>query len=120
MENLNEVIEKISEFLKAEAKTETVIGAQFKLGEFSCVPVMSVGLGFGGGIGEGKENTKSEGTGVGGGAGIGMKPIGFLVTKGEDIQFIPAHTKGISALFEQIPDLLEKFLDSKKKETEKV
>lgn len=117
MENLKEVIEKISEFLKAEAKTETVIGAQFKLGEFLCIPVMSVGLGFGGGVGE-KEESKTEG--VGGGAGIGMKPIGFLVTKGEDIQFIPAHTKGISALFEQIPDLLEKFLDGKKKEAEKV
>jgi uncharacterized spore protein YtfJ len=44
--------------------------------------------------------------------GIGIKPVGFLVTKGSDIQFISSNSsKGLSAAFEKIPDLLEKFLD---------
>lgn len=125
MNNLNEMLEKITEFLKSEAKTETIIGQQFQLGEFACVPVMSIGLGFGGGGGEGKGNAKGtaegEGTGAGGGGGLGMGPVGFLVTKGSEIQFIPARSsKGLAAAFEKIPDLLEKFLDKdKKKETEK-
>jgi uncharacterized spore protein YtfJ len=124
MENLNEILGKVTEFLKTEAKTETIIGQQFKLGEFTCVPVMSVGIGFGGGSGEGKGNAKGqaegEGTGVGGGAGIGMGPVGFLVTKGNDIQFLATRSnKGLSAAFEKIPGLLEKLFDQKK-HTEKV
>jgi uncharacterized spore protein YtfJ len=122
MNNLNEMIEKFTTFLKTEAKTETIIGQQFKLGEFTCVPVMSVGLGFGGGGGEGKAPAKEqgEGSGTGGGAGIGLGPVGFLVTKGGDIQFISTRSsKGLSAVFEKMPELIEKFME-KKKETQKV
>jgi uncharacterized spore protein YtfJ len=126
MNNLNDMLGKITEFLKSEAKTETIIGQQFKLGEFTCVPVMSIGMGFGGGGGEGKGNAKNagegEGTGAGGGAGMGMGPVGFLVTKGEDIQFIPTRSsKGLAAAFEKVPDLIDKFLEkNKKKEAETV
>ena len=119
MNNLNEVLGQMTEFLKSEAKTETIMGQQFKLGEFTCVPVMSVGLGFGGGGGEGKGAAKNsgegEGTGAGAGAGMGMGPVGFLVTKGNDIQFIPTRSsKGLSAVFEKVPDLIEKYMDKKK------
>lgn len=129
MTNLNEMIGKMTEFLKSEAKTETIIGQQFKLGEFTCVPVISIGLGFGGGGGEGKGGAKAaaegEGTGAGGGAGMGMGPVGFLVTKGSDIQFIPASSsKGLNAVFEKLPDLMENFFNknknSKKEEPAKV
>lgn len=117
MENLTEVLGKVTEFLKSEAKTETIIGTQFTLGEFTCVPVMSIGMGFGGGGGEGKGAAKGnsqaegEGIGAGGGAGLGMGPVGFLVSKGSDIQFIPTRSsRGVAAAFEKLPDLLEKFL----------
>jgi uncharacterized spore protein YtfJ len=126
MNNLNEMFEKMTEFLKSEAKTETIIGQQFKLGEFTCVPVISVGIGFGAGGGEGKGNAKNagegEGAGAAGGAGMGMGPVGFLATKGNEIQFIPTRTsKGFGGAFEKIPDLIEKFIDkNKKKEAEKV
>lgn len=129
MTNFNDMLGKMTEFLKTEAKTETIIGAQFQLGEFTCVPVMSIGLGFGGGGGEGKGSAKNsgegEGTGAGGGAGMGMGPVGFLVTKGNDIQFISAKSsKGLSSVFEKLPDLMEKYLDktkeSKKENAEKV
>jgi uncharacterized spore protein YtfJ len=121
MNYLNETMEKITEFLKSEAKTETIMGKEFKLGEFSCIPVMSVGLGFGGGGGEGKgkssekEKAEGEGGGAGAGAGIGIKPVGFLVSKGRDIQFIPANNStGLSAAFEKLPDLFEKYMDKNK------
>ena len=119
MNNLNEMLGKITEFLKSEAKTETIIGQQFQLGDFTCVPVMSIGLGFGGGGGEGKGKAKAngegEGIGLGGGGGIGMGPVGFLATKGDQIQFIPAKaTGGLNSVFEKLPDLVDKFLDKKK------
>src|SRR5271165_6864813 len=112
MDNLNELLGKLTEFLKAEVKTETIIGQQFQLGEFTCVPVMNVGFGLGTGGGEGKGTSKTtgegEGTGAGGGAGIGMGPVGFLVTNGKEIQFIPTRTsKGLSAILEKAPDLME-------------
>ena len=120
MENFSDVLGKVTDFLKSEAKTETIIGQQFKLGEFTCVPVMSIGMGFGGGGGEGKGSVKNvnqgEGTGSGTGAGLGMTAIGFLVTKGNEIQFISArNSKGMSAAFEKIPDLIDKFIDTNAK-----
>jgi uncharacterized spore protein YtfJ len=122
MENFNDMLSKMTEFLKSEAKTETIIGQQFQLGEFTCVPVISVGMGFGGGGGEGKgsaENKGSgEGTGAGLGGGLGMGPIGFLVTKGSEIQFINAKkSSGLSAAFERLPDLLEKYMERNNKES---
>lgn len=116
--NVNEFLGKISEFLKSEAKTETIMGTQFTLGEFTCIPVMAVGMGFGGGGGEGKGSRKGdegEGEGLGGGAGLGMGPVGFLVTKGGDIQFIStkAHS-GLGAAFEKLPEVLDKFLSKSK------
>lgn len=116
MENLNELLGKLTEFLKSEVKIETIIGKEFQLGGFNCVPVMSVGIGLGTGGGEGKGNSAKagEGQGIGeiGGAGIGMGPVGFLVTKDSEIQFVPATTsKGLSAIFEKVPGLIEKFYE---------
>lgn len=113
--NLNELLGKLTEFLKNEAKTETVIGQQFQLGEFKCVPVIGIGFGLGAGGGEGNNPKQGEGSGMGGGAGIGMGPLGFLVSKGDQIQFIPTRqSKGISAAFEKLPDLMEKYFDKSK------
>jgi len=118
MNNLNEMLEKMTDFLKTEVKAETIIGQQFKLGEFTCIPVMTVGLGFGGAGGEGKGDAKiagAEGTGMGGGAGIGMGPIGFLVNKGSEIQFIPTRSsRGLGAAIERLPDLISKYFDKNK------
>lgn len=112
MTNLNDMLGKMTEFLKSEAKTDTIIGQQFQLGEFACVPVMSIGLGFGGGGGEDGKASASGGEGAG--AGMGMSPIGFLVTKNENIQFIPTNSsKGLSAMVEKIPELMEKYLNKK-------
>lgn len=122
MNNINDMLGKMTEFLKSEAKTETIIGQQFQLGEFTCVPVMSVGMGFGGGGGEGKGKQpegknagEGEGIGAGGGAGLGLGPVGFLVSRGAEIQFIPAKSpSGLAATLEKIPGVLEKFLEKDK------
>ncbi len=115
---LDDVITKVTDFLKNEAKTETVVGAQFKLGEFTCVPVIRLGLGFGFGGGEGEgdtpKNGKGKGEGSGAGAGTGIEPMGFLVTRGEEINFISTKSsKGLSAMFEKAPDILSKYFEKK-------
>jgi uncharacterized spore protein YtfJ len=108
--DMKEMVNQLTEFLKQEAKTETVVGKEFKLGEFTCVPVMRLGMGVGYGGGEGRDDKKG-GEGSGGGAGFGMDPIGFLVARGSDISFVPSrHASGFSKAMERFPDVLEKFI----------
>ncbi|WP_339754319.1 spore germination protein GerW family protein [uncultured Winogradskyella sp.] len=116
--HLEELLGKITDFMKTEANTETVVGKEFQLGEFKCVPVIKVGMGFGSGGGEGTEAKGKKGEGMGAGAGMGIEPIGFLATKGDEISFIEAgKAHGLSAAFEKVPDLIEKLAISRNKET---
>lgn len=113
---MKETLEQITNFMQTEAKTETVIGEAFQLGEFSCIPVIRVGMGFGTGVGEGDAPKQGHGTGGGAGAGMGIEPIGFLVARGEQISFISTKTnKGLASAFEKVPDLISKFLDKQPK-----
>ena len=111
------LLDKVTSFIQSEAKTETVVGEQFQLGEFSCIPVIRVGMGFGTGGGEGEDEKHNHGEGGGAGGGVGIEPIGFLVSRGEQIQFVSAKTnKGLAAAFEKVPDLMAKYLELKQKE----
>lgn len=118
-----ELLGKITDFIKSETNTETIIGKQFELGEFKCVPVIKVGMGFGSGTAEGLQKKiikgEAEAQGSGAGAGIGIEPIGFLVSRGKDISFLAAgKTSGLSAVFEKVPDLIEKIGQIRTKEKE--
>lgn len=109
------MLSQLTDFIKSEARTETVIGKAFKLGAYDCIPVIRIGMGLGSGGGEGEAPDKSgHGEGVGMGAGMGIQPIGFLVAKDDEISFIntKAHT-GLAAAFEKVPDLIKTYLESK-------
>ena len=115
--HLEEVLGQITDFMKTEANSDTVIGKEFQLGEFKCVPVIKVGMGFGSGGGEGSESKGRRGEGMGAGAGVGIEPLGFLVTREDEISFIEAgKAHGLSAAFEKVPDLIEKLVENKHKE----
>ena len=112
-----ELLTKITDFIKTEAKTETVVGEQFELGKFKCVPVIKVGMGFGSGGGEGIEPKSVKREGMGAGVGVGIDPIGFLVTKEDEISFLEAgKAHGLSAAFEKVPDVIEKIYSKREKE----
>ena len=114
--NFETLLQRLTEFIQKEAKSETVIGQPFTLGEYSCVPVVRVGMGFGSGGGEGDSAKTGKGHGGGAGAGIGIDPIGFLVTKGDEISFISTHqNKTLSNIFAQVPDLIKQFMEKKEK-----
>ena len=113
-QNFEQVIDRIASFIKDEARTETVVGDSFKLGEYDCIPVIRVGLGFGTGGGEGDDEKDRHGTGMGAGAGMGIDPIGFLVSRGDEISFVSTRAnKGLASTFEKVPELLSKFLESR-------
>ena len=116
--HFEELLGKITDFIKSEAKTETIVGEQFVLGEFKCVPVIKVGMGFGSGGGESIQQKGIKGEGMGAGAGIGIEPIGFLVTKDDNISFLATgKTSGLDSIFERVPALIEKFANNRNKET---
>lgn len=119
MENkFDDLLQKVSSFLRDEAKTETVVGEPFHLGSFECVPVIRLGMGFGSGSGTGLDEKHRQGEGMGAGGGIGIEPIGFLVSKGEEISFISTKSsRGLASTFEKLPELMEKFLASRKEKT---
>jgi len=115
--NIESLLDKVSGHVKSLATTETILGEEFTLGEFTCRPVIKVGTGFGSGAGDGddpKGKAKAGGGGVG--AGIGVTPVGFLVAKGDQIYFIPSDKKTpLSSLIDKVPDLVEKVADMKNK-----
>lgn len=114
--NFETMLQRLTEFIQKEAKTETVIGESFQLGEFSCVPVIRMGVGFGSGGGSGDAVKTGKGEGGGAGVGMGLDPIGFLVTKGDQISFVSTHqNKGLTAVFEKVPELIERLMNDKKK-----
>ena len=117
--HFDELLENISSFLKEEAKTETVIGEPFHLGNYDCIPVIRVGMGYGTGSGTGEDEQHRQGKGMGAGAGMGIEPIGFLVSKGDDISFVSTKSHGgLSATFEKVPELLAKYLETQKMKKE--
>jgi uncharacterized spore protein YtfJ len=105
-----EIIGKLMEELRTVAKTETILGQEIKVGEFSLIPVSRISLGFGAGGGKGSEPKKA-GEGGGGGGGVVVTPIAFIVIKGGEISFHALKSGGtLSALFEKLPDVAEKIM----------
>jgi uncharacterized spore protein YtfJ len=118
--NIENLLDKVSDHVKTLASTETILGEEFKLGEFTCRPVIKVGTGFGSGAGTGKDPKSNKGEGGGAGAGIGITPLGFLTTRGDQIYFIPSDKKtALSSLIDKVPDLVEKVAEMKNKEEKK-
>jgi uncharacterized spore protein YtfJ len=112
--NFDALFEKVLEHLRTVVKTETVMGQQFQLGEFSVVPVMKASLGFGSGGGVGDSDKQGKGTGGGAGAGLNIEPVAFLVSKGDDISILNVGKgKGIESLFDKAPEIMGKVIDMK-------
>jgi uncharacterized spore protein YtfJ len=109
--NFDELLSKVTDFVKNETKTETVVGAQFSLGEYTCVPVMRIGVGLGAGGGTGEQAKAGKGEGGGAGVGMGIEPMGFLVSRGDQINFVSTqHSKGLGAAFEKLPELFQTYM----------
>jgi uncharacterized spore protein YtfJ len=106
----SEIIGKLMDELKTVAKTETILGQEIKVGEFTLIPVSRISLGVGAGGGKGTDN-KKEGEGGGGGGGVMVTPIAFVVIKGGEISFHGIkHGGAFDGLFEHLPEITDKIL----------
>ncbi|MEJ2673181.1 MAG: spore germination protein GerW family protein [Deltaproteobacteria bacterium] len=119
-----EIIGKLMDELRTVAKTETILGEEIKVGEFTLIPVCRVSLGIGAGGGQGSDR-KREGEGGGGGGGVMVTPVAFIVIKGDEISFHGIKAGGaLDGLFEHLPEVTDKILakchaeEVQKKQTE--
>ena len=129
--NVAQVFEALLGQLRQMARTETIVGEPLTIGEYKAVPVIKLSLGMGAGMGTGPSPGKKaeEGSGEnpgggGGGGGIRIEPIGFLVSRGDEISLLTFGKKGaLTSFLEQVPGLMEKgmekFKEKGKKEKER-
>jgi uncharacterized spore protein YtfJ len=120
-----EILKSLVGELKSLARTETIVGAPFSMGEFTIIPIsrVSLGVGAGGGAG-GAEQKGATGEGGGGGGGIRISPVALVAARGSELS---VHMLGRGAAFtntiEKMPDLVEKgvekLFDSWKNKKEK-
>ncbi|NIO05492.1 MAG: sporulation protein [Proteobacteria bacterium] len=106
------LIKTLLEEFRSIAKTETIVGREFKAGEFTLIPISRVSLGIGAGGGSGGTKVEAKGEGGGGGGGIRIEPIAFIAVKGGEISFHGIKKGGtIEAVFEKIPEMATKIMD---------
>jgi uncharacterized spore protein YtfJ len=112
---IEDLLDKLSGHIKDLASTKTILGEEFTLGDYSVRPVIKTATGFGSGGGSGDDpNKKTSGTGKGAGAALAVIPVGFLVAKDGDIQFIGSDRKtALSALLDKMPELVDKVTEMK-------
>lgn len=112
-----ELIQTTLESLKTVATTKSIIGEPVTVADQTIIPICKLCLGFGAGGGTGEAKDKA-GTGVGGGGGGGVKlePVAFLIIKGDQVSILTTkEPKRFDAIFEAIPDLIEKLKSAKEK-----
>jgi len=106
--NVSEDLMKVlMDQMKMIAHTETVVGQELMVGGMTIIPVsrVSMGVGVGGG---GNDPVKANG----GGGGIRIEPVAFLVVRDESVSLLNVgRGKGMDALFEKVPDLLDKIVE---------
>ena len=114
-----EILETILEKLRSLANTETVVGDPVQVGEVTILPVIKIAVGFaaGGGEGSGDEGKGPKGLGTGGGGGASVNPVGFIVLHDKSVRFVGIGKGKFEALFETVPELLNK-LGIRKKDGE--
>lgn len=116
----NENLKNFLDNIRSLAKTETVVGGQFTLGDYTVVPIIKIGIGLGSGYGQGDGGDKGKGEGGALGGGIGIEPIAFLAVKSGEITMLNIGKSKIpDGIFDKIPDLVEKLISLKSKDKKK-
>ena len=80
-EELEKMIQTVLGQMETALDTKRVVGEPIKVGDYTIIPLISIGFGFGVGSGTGKseEFIKGEGTGGASAGGGGLKPVGVIV-----------------------------------------
>lgn len=118
MEHLKEVLKASINELEDLIKAKTVVGDPIEAGEYTIIPLISVGFGFGAGGGsDAKEKPEQGKLGAGAGGGGGIRPVAVIVIGPEGVKVEPI--KSTSSSFEMIGEIIAKGLQQYAQKREK-
>ena len=105
--NLVDVLQTVVGELRQMARSESIIGAPFTIGDRTVLPITKLSFGFGAGGAEGTRTDKGSGFGGGGGGGAMIEPVAFLVMDKDRVQLLTTRKHGVvEAVLEAAPDLI--------------
>ena len=78
---------RLAETIGSKANASSVFGEPVTNNGTTVVPVARARWGCGGGGGQGTKESTGRSRGFGGGGGMVVKPVGYLVIRGEDVEY---------------------------------
>ena len=90
-QDVEKMIQAALREIETTLDTKRVVGEPLEVGEYTLIPLVSIGFGFGVGSGSGKSEDLMKGEGSGGGSagGGGIKPIAVIVIGPEGAKVEP-------------------------------
>jgi uncharacterized spore protein YtfJ len=97
VQDVEKMIQAAIREIETTLDTKRVVGEPLEVGEYTLIPLVSIGFGFGVGSGSGKSEDfmKGEGTGGASAGGGGVKPIAVIIIGPEGAKVEPL--KGTTA-----------------------
>ncbi len=88
MQDVEEMVKAALDRIETLLDTKSVVGEPVTVGDYTIIPLISMGFGFGTGTGTGKSEDiiKGEGAGAGLGGGGGIKPVAVVLIGPEGIR----------------------------------
>ncbi len=132
MENknaINDLMSTTMEKIREMVDVNTVVGDPIEAGGVTILPISQVSVGFASGGSDldlkGQKEKSNNIFGGGGGASVKVKPVSFLVIKGDTVRLLPVAQPAVGAadrVVEMVPELIDRltdYLDSRKQDKEK-
>lgn len=108
------VVESLLRGMDTVLSTKTVVGEATKIGDTIILPLVDVSFGVGAGAGSNGQKSSSSGAG---GLGGKMTPSAVLVIKDNAVKLVNIKNQdAVTKVLDMIPDLVDKFTKSKKKD----
>ena len=114
VQDVEKMIQAALREIETTLDTKRVVGEPLEVGEYTLIPLVSIGFGFGVGSGSGKSEDlmKGEGTGGASAGGGGIKPIAVIVIGPDGAKVEPL--KGTTA--SMIESLAATVMEARKKQ----
>lgn len=112
---IDNLLKNTMQSLKELVDVDTIVGTPFNTNDGSTIiPISKVSLGFASGGSEFSNNTQSHNSdssypfGGGSGAGVSVKPVAFLILKGETFRMLPLNSENTAdRLIDSVPQILD-------------